>query len=77
MAALPSVNDLDQQIIYSDIRDYADRNDIIQLLDIDLAPYVSYGVQHHRYRIEVSRGLGFQARLRPLKPSSDPADRLS
>lgn len=55
MTAPQSVNLVAQQTVCSDIGDYADRNDIIQLLNIDLAPYMGNGVQYHRYRIEVSR----------------------
>ena len=54
MAAPPSVNLTAQQMIYSDIGDYADRNDIIELLNRDLAPYAANGVMYYRYRIEVS-----------------------
>lgn len=57
MAAPPSVNLIAQQTVKSDIGDYADRNDIIQLLNVDLAPYMSNGVVYHRYRIEVSSDL--------------------
>lgn len=54
MAAPRSVNLVAQQTVPSDIGDYADRNDIIQLLNIDLAPYMQNGVRYHRFRIEVS-----------------------
>lgn len=52
MTAPPSVNLVAQQTVSSDIGDYADRNDIIQLLNVDLSPYMSNGVVYHRYRIE-------------------------
>ena len=55
MAAPQSVNLTDQQTIHSDIGDYADRNDIIQLLNVDLAPFTRDGAEYHRYRIEVSK----------------------
>lgn len=57
MTAPPSVNLVAQQTVSSDIGDYADRNDIIQLLNVDLSPYMSNGVVYHRYRIEVSSAL--------------------
>lgn len=59
MATPPSINLVAQQTVTSDIGDYADRNDIIELLNVDLAPYMSNGVQCHRYRIEVSLNISF------------------
>lgn len=57
MAAPRSVNLVAQQTVHSDFSDYVDRNDIIQLLNVDLAPYMSNGVVYRRYRIEVSSDL--------------------
>lgn len=62
MAAPKSVNLVAQQTERSDIGDYADRNDIIELLNKDLAPYMKDGVQYHHYRIEVGLELPQNAR---------------
>lgn len=62
MAAPRSVNLVAQQTVPSDIGDYADRNDIIQLLNIDLAPYMQNGVWYHRFRIEVSSLISMEMR---------------